>query len=53
MASLIVDLGEGEAVSVGGAVVKLLWKAGRKARLRLEAPQDLKIEIMKAEKTAD
>lgn len=47
MAGLIVDLDVGESVSFCGAVVRFIGNRGRRGRLRLEAPQDLKFEIMK------
>jgi sRNA-binding carbon storage regulator CsrA len=44
MPRLIVELIEGESISIGSAVVTLQQKKGRRVRLKVEAPQDLKVE---------
>ena len=43
MARLFVEIAQGESITIGGAVVTLQQKTGRKARLKVEAPQDLKV----------
>jgi sRNA-binding carbon storage regulator CsrA len=47
MAGLLVDMAVGETISIGSAVVSFLGHRGRRVRLRVEAPQDLKVEIKK------
>lgn len=47
MAGLLVDMAVGESVSIGSAVVSFIATRGRRVRLRVEAPQDLKVEIKK------
>lgn len=50
MAGLLVDMAVGESISIGSAVVRFLAHRGRRVRLQLEAPQDLKVEIKKTPK---
>ena len=45
MAGLLVDMEVGDSVSIGSAVVSYVATRGRRVRLRVEAPQDLKMEI--------
>lgn len=47
MAGLLVDMAAGESILIGSAVVRFLGHRGRRVRLRVEAPQDLKVEIKK------
>lgn len=42
--SLVMDLQPGEALVLAGAMVQVIHKSGRVARLRVTAPVDLKIE---------
>ena len=42
--SLVMDLQPGEALVLAGAMVQVIHKSGRVARLRVTAPLDLKIE---------
>lgn len=42
--TLFVDLGPGDTIKVGDAVVELVAKSGQKVRLRVQAPREVRIE---------
>ena len=44
---MFVDIAVGETLTVGDTTVRLQFKSGKKARLRIEAPPDLAVSINK------
>lgn len=44
---MFVDIAVGETLTVGDTTVRLQFKSGKKARLRIEAPTDLAVSIKK------
>ncbi len=44
---MFVDIAVGDTLKVGDATVRLQFKGGRKARLKIDAPQDLTVEHQK------
>ena len=44
---MFVDIAVGETLTVGDTTVRLQFKSGKKARLRIEAPADLAVSIKK------
>lgn len=44
---MYIDIAVGETLTVGDTTVRLQFKSGKKARLRIEAPTDLAVNIKK------
>lgn len=43
--ALFVDIGIGDTLKVGDMTVRLQFKTGKKARLKIEAPRDLDLKL--------
>ena len=45
--AMFVDIGTGDTLRVGDMTVRLQFKTGKKARLKIDAPHDLDVSIKK------
>jgi hypothetical protein len=45
--ALYVDIAVGDALTVGNMTVRLQFKTGKKARLKIEAPRDMELTLKK------
>lgn len=45
--ALFVDIGVGDTLKVGDMTLRLQFKTGKKARLKIEAPKDLDVRLTK------
>lgn len=44
---MFIDIAVGETLTVGDTTLRLQFKSGKKARLKIEAPTDLAVTIKK------
>jgi hypothetical protein len=44
LSTMVVDMRAGDTLSLAGAIVEVVHKSGRQARLRVTAPRDLPIQ---------
>jgi hypothetical protein len=51
--SLHLDWRVGEELRIGGAVISLIDKTGKTARIRIEAPREIAIDLIKSQPVVD
>ena len=53
MAKLHLDIAEGDTVRIGGALVTMERKGGKKARFMIEADRNINVELIKNSSKSD
>ena len=48
---MFVDIAVSDTLTVGGITIRLQFKTGKKARLKIEAPKDLEVKLEKVTST--